>query len=224
MWSSFNEWALLLIAAIMVGTRALHLPTSQALAVSLQNNTAFGVNRISFIDTVRAAHLSSVSRYSRARLVSVQASTTGEPTDDPKDPKDVRLIFAIPNRFPSRTLIVSMSPWWGVWMRPEWSPNAPPLNLVDLPLDFGMDIVEADALIKQHGYDQRFWWVSAGWPTDVTPVGNQVYYVFEMEDEQPGETDTVVVGTRDRSVVENVYPEPPGRGMQAANGRRVATS
>lgn len=63
-----------------------------------------------------------------------------------------------------------------------------------------MDIVEADELVKAHGYTERYLWVDVVWPMNVPWAGKQVLYVFEMENGAPGSPDVVSVGTRDRNV------------------------
>ena len=216
---SFTQCVLLIAATVADAAKPLGSPiTIPALGASLRNNTDFA-HRMSFHEIVRTAHIRTITQYPRARLVSVQASTIGDPTDDPEKLQDVRLVFAIPDRSPYQTLIVQMSNVWGSWLAPVFSMDHPPPNHGDLPLDFGMDIVMADLLIKAHGYHRKYWWANVAWPENLAQTRLQVYYIFEMEQGEPGETDAVFVGAIDQSVVEHKYQEALGSG-----GRGLATS
>ena len=63
-----------------------------------------------------------------------------------------------------------------------------------------MDIVEADQLIKAHGYMGKYWWVNVAL-AQIEGILQQVHYVFEMENEGPGSVDVIFVGVTDRSVM-----------------------
>ena len=201
MWFLAKGLVVLLLATVSRAASVLASPPRNiTLPPSLNSSSALQVNRISFQDTVREAVLSTVAQYPGAIFVSIQASTTGDPTNDPRRLTDIRLIFEIPNRLPSRIIIVTMSQSWGRWLRPELSPSPPPVNHGALPYNLGMDLLEADQLIKEHGYTQKYWWVNVIWPLEVGRDRMQVYYVFEIDSDEPGTPDAVVVGARDRSV------------------------
>ena len=131
--------------------------------------------------------------------MSIQASTTTTPVNNPELLTDVRLIFAIAQHLPYRSLLLTMTWLWGRWGPAELTTNLPPEHRGVLPLDLGMDLVEADQLVKAHGYIQKYWWVQVVLPQG-EQLAEQVYYVFEMEVEGPGSVDAIYVGTRDRSV------------------------
>ena len=86
---------------------------------------------------------------------------------------------------------------WGQWGEPYLDTSAPPTHLGAMPLPIGMDIVEADRLIKAAGYWGRYWAVDVRWPLDVPAAESQLFYFFEMEGSDP---DVVVLATRDRTV------------------------
>jgi len=201
MWSPYSQW---LVGFLVTITEAASIlaPSRANLTspLSLNLSSAFNVNRISFQDTVRHAILTTIALYPEAGLVSIQASTTGNPTNDPRRLKDVQMTFRIPPRPPYRTIIVAMSGLWGRWAPPQLSPKAAPDDRGTLPIDLGMDLSEADQLIKGRGYTQRYWWAEVVWPRSMPREMMQVFYVFEMEGEGPGSPDVVIVGASDRRV------------------------
>lgn len=69
-------------------------------------------------------------------------------------------------------------------------------------MDLGMDIVEADALLKAAGFSQKYEAVDVRWPENVPVFSQQVVYLFGLQ-EGTGPA-VVAVGARDRSVTPSV--------------------
>ena len=66
-----------------------------------------------------------------------------------------------------------------------------------LPSSLGMDITEADQLIKAAGFGQEYEAVDIRWPNPFPAEWQEVLYYFLMDGESPS---VVTVGATDRKV------------------------
>lgn len=137
-------------------------------------------------------------------------STTG-PTTDPYLLDDVRLIFAIPDHAPNTTLIVEMSHVWGVWLEPRLSGMQVQPREKVMPPWLDMDIDVANEQKERAGFMGSYWSFIICWPVALPPERDQPMYMFQMEDEGPGDPDVVCVGTRDGRVSAIYNARQPGQ-------------
>ncbi len=95
-------------------------------------------------------------------------------------------------------MYVDMTNTWGEWASPRFTADAWPAENNVLPSQLGMDIVLADALIKQAGYWGPYEAVDVKWPKGLSLGKEQAYYCFLMEGNRPT---YVYVGTTDQEVL-----------------------
>ncbi len=94
-------------------------------------------------------------------------------------------------------MYVDMTNTWGDWASPRFTADAWPAGNNVLPSRLGMDIVFADALIKEAGYWGPYEAVDVKWPKGLPLGKEQAYYCFLMEGDRPT---SVYVGTTDQEV------------------------
>lgn len=152
-------------------------------------------NLVRFNDTVYDAVVTTIIQYPKAVFLQVQATADGDPTADPEEIQDVRLIFEMNGK----TLYVEMREW-GQWGPPRVTRNSPPAGNGPLPLQIAMDLPEADLLIRNAGFREPYIGVDVRWPIDIPQSRQQIYYFFWMVGSQPF---TLAVGTRDSIVQAN---------------------
>lgn len=201
---SFSIFLSLLIAisakaSLLEGTSRLNLTLPP-----LINQTSIPYNRIPFRTTLEDATQDALHIYPDARLMKIEATTGSEgAVTRPALLTDIRLIFAIPHQVPYRTLTVQMTPRWGRWEEPRLSQMEPPENCqsIDLDRNLGMDIREADELIKQGGFRQKYLAVDL-----LMPIGRgEVVYLFQMDLGPQGTPDVVMVGSRSGYISATFY-------------------
>ena len=174
--------------------------TNLTLPIFTNLTSVSGLSVVSFKETVYNAVVHTLARYPRALLLEVEAVSIAGATTDPSLLRDVRLIFAIPDRAPDTTLIVDMSNTWGRWKRPRLSPLPVPRQENVMPGWLDMDIFEADANKIGAGYRGPYWSVIVAWPMGLPAERDQPMYMFQMEDEAPGNPKVVYVGARNGRV------------------------
>ena len=182
----------------------IHLPDSVLnatdLAVSSNETASTPANATighipRFNDTIYDAAINTLIRYPKAVFLQIQATSEHNPTSDPEDLHDVRLIFGLNGK----AIYVEMREW-GHWGPPRLTNRSPPPGNAALPLQIAMDLPQADMLIKQAGYREPYEAVDVRWPNNLPPSRGQAYYLFGMVDPRPF---TVAVGTRDKIVQAN---------------------
>lgn len=171
---------------------------------ALMNQSSSILNRIPLRTTIEDATQDTLHIYPDARLMKIEATTGSvEAVNRPALLTDLRLIFSIPHQVSYHTLTVQMTPRWGRWEEPRLSQMEPPDDCqpIDLDQNLGMDIREADELIKQAGYGQRYLAVDL-----LMPIGRgEVVYMFEMDLGPQGTPDVVMVGSRSGYISTRFY-------------------
>ena len=175
--------------------------TNLTLPSSTNLTSAFGVSVVNFRETVYEAAVHTLAQYPRALLHEVEAVSIAGATTDPSLLRNVRLIFAIPDRAPDNTLIVDMSNTWGHWRRPRLSPLPVPPREKVMPVWLDMDIFEADVHKVGAGFGGPYWSVIVAWPVGLPAERDQPMYMFQMDDDYPGNPTIVYVGVSDGRVV-----------------------
>lgn len=156
------------------------------ISTALDNSTALNgsetarppLNRL-----ITEAYLSTIAVYHGAILLEVQATAGSRPASTPESLNDVRLIFSYGS---SRTIYREMRRW-GMWGEPRVLRKLPPQNDGALPFEINMDIVEANILLRQAGFTDRYDAVDLRMPTDVPPDLQQLYYIFAMVGSGPSD-------------------------------------
>lgn len=152
-------------------------------------------NRITFAEAVAGEARAVLAGWPGTTFIEAQATTMMNPTTNPKLLTDVRLMFTIPG---NQVIQSEMKRGrWNQWADPHPTSTIPSIQWGSLPVDLGMDILEADQLVKEAGYGQRYWSVSVTWPLSLPAGSAQVVYAFEMEGIRP---DVIMVLTKDRTV------------------------
>lgn len=178
-----------------------------------------GLQSVTLQQTVYNAVVHTLALYPEALLREIEATSITDATTNPDDLTDVRLIFAIPDRGLDTTLIVEMSHIWGVWLQPRLSPLPVPPNEKTLPAWITVDITTADALMKDARFLGPYWGVIICWPEGLPAARDQPMYMFEMDDNTPGNPKLIFVGTRDGIVTsfnDAEQTQQPGSGTVAA--------
>ncbi|KAK0507583.1 hypothetical protein JMJ35_010106 [Cladonia borealis] len=130
---------------------------------------------------ISQAYLSTIQLYHGAILLEAHATARSRPALTPAPLTDVRLIFSYG---PSRTIYREMQQW-GVWGPPRVLQKIPPQDDGALPFEIEMDIVEANILLRQAGFTDKYDAVDVRSPTDVPQQLRQVYYIFAMVGDGP---------------------------------------
>ena len=176
--------ATLIIPDVLNASTALNASSVADMSTALDISTALnGSNpsRRPLNELVTEAYLSTMDMYQGAILLEVQATATSRPGSTPTSLKDVRLIFS----WGSSTTIYREMRQWGVWGPPRVVDTIPPQNNGPLPIEIGMDIVEASRLLRQAGFTDKYDAVDVRIPTDIPPELRQIYYIFAMVGQGP---------------------------------------
>ena len=150
---------------------------------------------------ISEAYLSTIESFHGAVLLEAHATSRSRPVLTPTPLTDVRLIFSYGR---SRTIYREMQQW-GVWGPPRVLASTPPADDGALPFEIEMDIVEANRLLRQAGFTDKYEAVDLRKPKDVPQELQQVYYIFSMVGDGPSYvavrvSDGVVAPSGDLSV------------------------
>ena len=176
--------ATLTVSDALNASTAVNASSAPDMATALNISTAMDDSnpaRQPFNKVITEAYLSTVGTYERAILLEAQATTTRRAGSTPAAFTDVRLIFSCG---PYITIYREMRQW-GVWGPPRMVRKTPPENDGALPLEIGMDIVEANQLLRRAGFTDKYDAVDVRIPTDVSPDLQQIYYIFSMVGDGP---------------------------------------
>ena len=181
---SIGNSATLIVSDAVNTSIALNASSAPDMSTAVDISTALnGTNpaRRPFNKLITEAYLSTIGIYERAVLLEAQATATRRPGSTPAALTDVRLIFSCG---PSNTIYREMRQW-GEWGPPRFVRKTPPQNDGALPFEIGMDIVEADRLLRRAGFTDKYDSVDVRIPTDVPLDLQQIYYIFAMVGEGP---------------------------------------
>ena len=142
---------------------------------------------------ISEGYLSTIESFHGAILLEAQATARRRPVLTPATLTDVRLILAYGA---SRTIYREMHEW-GVWGPPRVLRKPPPQNDGPLPFEIEMDIVEANNLLRQAGFTDKYDIVDVRLPRDIPQRLQQVFYIFSMVGNGPP---SIAVSTSDGSV------------------------
>ena len=176
--------ATLTVSDALNASTAVNASSAPDMATALNISTAMNDSnaaRRPLNKLITEAYLSTVGIYENAILLEAQATAKRRPGSTPATLTDVRLIFSCG---PYITLYQEMREW-GEWGPPRMVRKAPPENDGALPLEIGMDIVEANHLLRRAGYTDKYDAVDVRIPTDVSPDLQQIYYIFSMGGDGP---------------------------------------
>ena len=185
---------------------APNISTALDISTALNGSTSA---RVPLNVLISQAYLSTIQTYHGAILLEVHATTRSRPASTPGPLTDVRLIFSYGS---SRTIYREMQQW-GVWGPPRVLQKPPPQGDGALPFEIEMDIVEANILLRQAGFMDKYDAVDVRQPTDVPQQLQQIYYIFGMVGDGPS---YVAVGVSD-GVVEPRDASSIGDGWLSGN-------
>jgi hypothetical protein len=143
---------------------------------------------LSFLGLTNIAVRLVQDEYPGAKLLEGDGIPPGGPTTNPKDVTSWRFVF----RTASGGTAFIYTTVWGEFTPVEYVPK-PWVGDIVIPWPIKMDIVEADKLLKGHGYTSPYRAVTLQWP--LAPGNEQPFYIFGF-----GPFSFVFVGIYDGSV------------------------
>jgi hypothetical protein len=149
---------------------------------------------LSFLGLTNIAVRLVQDEYPGAKLLEGDGIPPAGPTTNPKDVTSWRFVF----RTASGGTALIFTTVWGEFGPVQYI-GQPWLGDVPIPWPIKMDIVEADKLLKEHGFTSAYRAVTLQWP--LAPGNEQPFYIFGF-----GPLSFVFVGVYDGSVTPHNVP------------------
>ena len=201
MRSVFGVAPWLLLISLAQTAKIVAQPQQNLNLSDITNSTSTAIlNRLTFREIIYAAVSNTQIIYPQALLREIEAVSRSGATTNPSLLTDIRIIFALPDQGPDKTLIVAMSDTWGRWLPPRLTPMQVPPREQTMPAWFLVDLEQANADKERAGFLGPYWSVIVGWPIGLPAESDQPMYMFQMESDSPGTPNILYVGASDGSV------------------------